>query len=80
LSPSSQNDSLLAVRYPPFATYAKDRAPIIAVASAIQSLGHPPIEVVGFSAARLRAEALEPELKAAILEIGKNSTYDSIGS
>jgi hypothetical protein len=37
-------------------------------------------EVVGFSAARLRAEALEPELNAAILEIGKNSTYDSIGS
>jgi dihydrofolate reductase len=32
----------LAVRYPPFATYAKDGAPIIAVASAIQSLGHPP--------------------------------------
>jgi len=37
-------------------------------------------EVVGFSAARLRAEALEPELNAAILEIGKNSAYDSIGS
>jgi DinB superfamily len=37
-------------------------------------------EVVGFSAARLRAEALEPELNAAILEIGENSTDDSIGS
>src|SRR5260370_40610526 len=30
--------------------------------------------------AGLRAEALEPELNAAILEIGKNSTDDSIGS
>jgi hypothetical protein len=35
-------------------------------------------EVVDFSAAR--AEAVEPELNAAILEIGENSTDDSIGS
>jgi hypothetical protein len=28
-------------------------------------------QLVGFSAARLRAEALEPELNAAVLEIGK---------
>ena len=37
-------------------------------------------EVVGFSAARPRAEALEPQLNAAILEIGENSTYDSIST
>ena len=37
----AKNHSLLVVRYPPFATCAKDGAPKIAVASAIQRLGHP---------------------------------------
>jgi len=32
------------------------------------------------SARHGRAEALEPQLNAAILEIGENSTYDSISS
>jgi len=32
------------------------------------------------SARHARAETLEPELNAAILEIGKNSTDDSIGT